>query len=80
MAKPYGGPTNSLGVVERSVPTGSNRKGNIDIDNLLNPMERYHTHPPLLENPPEGEAETQKLTHLAKNIRSIKMETKRSMA
>ena len=88
MAKPYGGPTNSLGGVERSVPTGSNRSENIDIDNLLNPMERYHTHPPLLENPPEGEADTQKLTHLEKNIReqkrhedeettSIKSETKR---
>ena len=72
MAKPYGGPTNSLGGVERSVPNGSNRKENIDIDNLLSPMERYHTHPPLLENPPEGEAETQKLTRLEKNNREQK--------
>ena len=62
-------------------------KENIDIDNLLNPTE-YHPHPPLLENPPEGETETQKTSRLERNIReqnryddeetaSIKSETQR---
>ena len=63
-------------------------KENIVIDNLLNPTERYDPPPPQLENPPEGETETQKLTRLEKNIceekrydeeekASIKTDTKR---
>ena len=45
-------------------------KENIDIDNLLNPIERYHPHSPVLENPPENETETQK--HLVWKRTSMK--------
>ena len=47
-------------------------KENIDIDNLLKPTERCHPRPPLLENPPEGQTKTHKLTCLEKNIREQK--------
>ena len=63
-------------------------KKNIDIDNILNPIERYHPHSPVLENPQENETETQKTSRMERNIReqkryddkeraSIKLETKR---
>ena len=62
-------------------------KENIDIENLLNPSERYHPLPPTLENPPENESDSQKTSRIEKNIReqkrfddeemaSIKSETK----
>ena len=47
-------------------------KKNIDLDNLLNPTERYHPQPPLLENPPESETEPQKTSRLERNIREQK--------
>ena len=47
-------------------------KEKIDIDSLWNPIERYHPQPPLLENPPDGETETQKTSRLDRNIREQK--------
>ena len=63
-------------------------KENIYSDYLLNPIKRYHPQLPLLENPPDGETESQKKTRLDRNIleqkrfddeetASIKTETKR---
>ena len=63
-------------------------KENIDIENLLNPSERYHPLPPTLENPPENESDAQKTSRIERNIReqkrfddeemaSIKSETKK---
>ena len=63
-------------------------KENIDIENLLNPLERYHPLPPTLENPPENESDAQKTSRIERNIReqkrfddeemaSIKSETKK---
>ena len=63
-------------------------KENIDIENLLNPTERYHPLPPTLENPPGNETDSQKTSRLERNIReqkryddeeivSIKSETKK---
>ena len=39
-------------------------KENIDIENLLNLTERYHPLPPTLENPPENESDSQKISAL----------------
>ena len=63
-------------------------KENIDIENLLDPSERYHPLPPTLENPPENESDAQKTSRIERNIReqkrfddeemaSIKSETKK---
>ena len=63
-------------------------KEKIDIENLLNPSERYHPLPPTLENPPENESDAQKTSRIERNIReqkrfddeemaSIKSETKK---
>ena len=63
-------------------------KEKIDIENLLNPTERYHPLSSELENPPENETDSQKTSHLERNIReqkryddeemaSIKSETKK---
>ena len=63
-------------------------KENIDIENLLNPSERYHPLPPTLENPPENESDAQKPSRTERKIReqkkfddeemaSIKSETKK---
>ena len=79
MAKPHGGPTSSLGGVERLIPTSNNRKKNIGIDNLLNPTERY-PQTPLLENPPESETEPQKTSRLERNIREQKRYDDKEMA
>ena len=63
-------------------------KENIDIENLLNPTERYHPPPPTLENRPENESDAQKTSRIERNIQeqkrfddeemaSIKSETKK---
>ena len=63
-------------------------KENIDIENMLNPSERYHPLPPTLANPPENESDAQKTSRIERNIReqkrfddekmaSIKSETKK---
>ena len=60
-------------------------KENIDIENLLNPTERYHPPPPTLENPPENESDAQKTSRIERNIQEqkrfddeeIKLETKK---
>ena len=58
-------------------------KKNTDIENFLNLIERYHPQPPILENHPDSETETQKFARLDRNFRehkasaSIKVETKR---
>ena len=63
-------------------------KENIDIENLLNPTERYHSPPPTLENRPENESDAQKTSRIERNIQeqkrfddeemaSIKSETKK---
>ena len=63
-------------------------KENIDIENLLNPTERYHPPPPTLENPPKNESDAQKTSRIESNIQeqkrfndeemaSIKLETKK---
>ena len=88
LAKSHGGSTNSLGGMERLISTSNNRKKKIDIENLLNPTERYHPLPPALENPPKNEADSQKTSRLERKIRerkryddeemaSIKSETKK---
>ena len=48
-------------------------KEKIDIDSLLNPIERYHPQSPLLGNPPDGETETEKTSRLDRNIREQKI-------
>ena len=55
-------------------------KENIDIENLLNPTERYHPLPPELENPPENETDSQKTSRLERNIREQKRYDDEEMA
>ena len=50
-------------------------KENTDIDNMRYPTERYHPHSPLLENPPEGEKESQKKHLVWKGISANKSDT-----
>ena len=63
-------------------------KENIDIENLLNPSERHHPQHPNLENPTDGETDTQRRSRMERNNQeqrrydeeestSIKTETKK---
>ena len=62
-------------------------KENIDIENLLNLLERHHPQPPTLENPTDNKSESQRKSRIDRNIQeqrrydeeeaaSIKSETK----
>ena len=42
-------------------------KENIDIENLLNPSERHHPQPPNLENPTDGETDSQRRSRMERN-------------
>ena len=44
----------------------------VDIENLLNPMERHHPHLPELENPTETESENQKKAQPERNMEEQK--------
>ena len=61
---------------------------NIDIENLLNPLERHHPQPPNLENPMDGETYNQRQSRMERNVQeqsrydeeepaTIKSETKK---
>ena len=63
-------------------------KENIDIEHLLNPSERHHPQPPSLENPTDGETDSQRRSRMERNTQeqrrydeeesaSIKSETKK---
>ena len=47
-------------------------KNNTDIENFLSLMERYHPQPPILENHPDSESETQKFARLTETFESTK--------
>ena len=63
-------------------------KENIDIENILIPSERHHPQPPNLENPTDGETDSQRRSRMERNTQeqrrydkeesaSIKSETKK---
>ena len=63
-------------------------KENVDIKNLLYPLERHHPQPPTLENPTDNESESQRKSRIDSNTQdqrrydeeetaSIKSETKK---
>ena len=91
MAESYGSPTNSPITWEEwsdFFQLAIIAKKNVDIENLLNPIERHYTHPHALENPTVNELENQRKARPERNkleqicyddeeAASIKTETKR---